>query len=356
MRKVLTIVFIAVSFIAKAQVSTLYIGSYTNGKSEGIYTYQFDSETGSLKNKQLVTKSSNPSYIITNSNKEVVYAVTESNKYNNTNSGAIASYKVHKDGTLEKTAEMSSFGKHPCHISINKKENKVVVSNYSEGNFSVFTLKKNGELDTINQIVNLNKEEKKAHTHSAQFHKNDLFIADLGIDSFEHYTFRDSSYVSTKSISMTKKSGPRHFAMTKNRNYIYVINEYGGTISTLKKEGNSYVKTEDTSTLNPDYKGKNSCADIHISQDEKFLYGSNRGENSIVVFEINKKDGSLKKVQSISCHGNWPRNFTLGPQGKFLLVANEKSNNISVFLIDKKTGELTFIYDIEAANPTCLKF
>ena len=92
------------------------------------------------------------------------------------------------------------------------------------------------------------------------------------------------------------------------------------------------------------------------SPNENFLYGSNRGENSIVVFKRNKKDGSLKKVQSISCHGNWPRNFAIGPEGNFLLVANQRSNNIAVFLVDKATGELTYVYDIEAANPSCLKF
>tara|TARA_B100000809_G_scaffold77865_2_gene75743 strand:+ start:47103 stop:48173 length:1071 start_codon:yes stop_codon:yes gene_type:complete len=356
MRKILTIVCIAVSFITKAQISTLYIGSYTNGKSEGIYTYQFDSATGSLKKKQLVAISNNPSYLVTNSNKETVYAVTESNNYNNTNSGAIASYKVKEDGSLEKTAEMSSFGKNPCHISLNEKENKLVVSNYSEGTFSVFSLNKDGALDTVQQVENLHKERAKAHTHSAQFYKDELFVADLGIDTFAHYTFKDSSYVSTKNISMEAKSGPRHFAMTENRNYIYVINEYGSTISTLKKEDNSYIKAEDNSTLRADYKGRNSCADIHISKDEKFVYASNRGENSIAVFKRNKKDGSIKKVQSISCHGNWPRNFVLDPKGNFLLVANKKSNNISVFLVDKKYGELTFIYEIEAANPTCLKF
>ena len=356
MQKIITIVCITFSFLTQAQVSTLYIGSYTNGKSEGIYTYQFNSETGSLKNKQLVAKSNNPSYLVTSANKNSVYAVTESSNYKKTSSGAIASYKVTKDGSLEKTAEMSSFGKNPCHISLNGKENKLVVSNYSEGTFSVYSVGKKGKLDTILQVEDLNKEGFTAHTHSAQFYKNDLFIADLGINTFEHYTFKDTAYVATKSIPMEAKSGPRHFAMTKNLDYIYVINEYGGTISMLKKDGNSYVKVKDTSTLSTDYNGKNSCADIHLSPNENFLYGSNRGENSIVVFQRNKKDGSLKKVQSISCHGNWPRNFAIGPEGNFLLVANQRSNNIGVFLIDKESGELTFVYDIEAANPSCLKF
>jgi 6-phosphogluconolactonase len=183
-----------------------------------------------------------------------------------------------------------------------------------------------------------------------------LFIADLGINTLEHYAFNDSIYVAKQSVQITDKSGPRHFAMTKKAEFIYVINEHGGTISMLVKKGDEYIKKNDISTLRENFKGKNSCADIHLSEDENFLYGSNRGENTIVVFERDKKDGRLKKVQSISCHGDWPRNFTLGPKGNFLLVANKKTDNIAIFLVDKASGELTYIYDVKSPTPTCLTF
>lgn len=356
MRKFATMIAIAFAMTTQAQVSTVYIGSYTNGESEGIYTLQFDNKTGSLQEKKLVAKTNNPSYLIISADKKMVYAVTESSNFNNTDSGAIASFKVTKDGSLKKTAELSSYGKNPCHLSLNEKENRLVVSNYSEGTFSVFSLKRNGDLKKMLQVEDLNKEGITAHTHSAQFYKDQLYIADLGINTLEHYTSKNNSYVATKSISMEANSGPRHFAMLENQSYIYVINEYGNTISTLKKVGNSYANIGDISTLRDGYKGKSFCADIHLSKDEKFLYGSNRGENSIVVFERNLEDGSLKKIQNISCHGNWPRNFVITPEGKHLLVANKKSNNISVFLRDEKTGKLTFLHDVEAANPTCLKF
>ena len=356
MRLFLSSLFIFFVFSTQAQVSTLYVGGYTDGEGKGIYTFEFNSETGALKNRKLAVEANNPSYLVVSSDKETVYSVSESKNYLNTNSGAIASYKVLEDGSLEKNAETSSYGASPCHLSLNKKEDKLVVSNYTGGTFSLYSVLKGGQINKNLQVENLNNDSVKAHTHSAQFFKDQLFIADLGKNTLEHYTFKDSSYATKQTILITKKSGPRHFEITKNAEFIYVINEYGGTISRLVKQGNMYVKKNDISTLGENYKGKNSCADIHLSLDEKFIYGSNRGENTIVVFERNKKDGTLKKVQSISSHGNWPRNFTLGPKGNFLLVANKKTDNIAIFLVDKGSGELTYIYDVRSPNPTCLKF
>ena len=334
----------------------MYVGSYTKGKSEGIYQFIFNSETGSLKDKQLVAKSNNPSYLVVSPTKDFVFAVSELSQYKNTPSGAVSSYSVRKNGTLEKISELSSEGKHPCHLALNEKTNKLVVSNYSGGTFSLFNILETGEIKRASQVVNLNKDSIVAHTHSAQFYKDELFVADLGINTLEHFSLSDTIYKPTKSISMEPKSGPRHFAMTESSDFMYVINEYANTVSTLKKSKDSYLKIDDISTLRDSAVVKSFCADIHLSGDENFLYGSNRGENTIVVFKRNKKNGALEKIQNISCHGNWPRNFTIDPSGTFLLVANQKSNNIAVFMIDKKTGKITFIYDIESDSPTCLSF
>jgi 6-phosphogluconolactonase len=356
MRVFLSAIFIFFAFITQAQISTLYVGGFTDGEGKGIYTFNFNSETGALKNQKLVAKVHKPSYLVISSDKKTVYSATASKNYLNTDSGAIASFTVLKNGMLEKNAEISSYGENPCHLSLNEKGDKLVVSNYSGGTFSLYSIHKKGKIDTLLQVENLNNDSIKAHTHSAHFFKNQLFVADLGLNKLIQYTFKDSSYVDTQDISMLENSGPRHFSMTKNAEFIYVINEHGATVSTLIKDGDTYIRKNDISTLGENYKGKNACADIHLSSDEKFLYASNRGENTLVVFKRNKKGGRLKKVQTISCHGNWPRNFTLGPKGNFLLVANQKSNNISIFLIDKASGELTYIYDVKSPNPTCLQF
>jgi 6-phosphogluconolactonase len=151
-------------------------------------------------------------------------------------------------------------------------------------------------------------------------------------------------------------AGPRHFKISKDGMFIYVINELNSTVSVLKKDKNNYKNIQNISTLSNDFTGHNQCADIHISKDENFIYGSNRGENSIVVFKRNKKDGTLQKIQNISVSGDWPRNFTIAPNGKFLLVANQRSKNISVYKVHKKTGELTFLHSKKVPTPFCLLF
>jgi 6-phosphogluconolactonase len=331
----------------------LFVGGYTNGESEGIYQFQFNTKTGELSDKKLIGKTSNPSYLVLSPKKDFLYAVAEGGpKF-----GKVVGFKINEDGSLEKNSEVSANGKSPCHLGINEKGTKLVVSNYGGGNFSIFDIE-NGILNEANQIVNLLRGKSKAHTHSAQFHKNELFVADLGINTFEHYVFNKEKnrYNSFNTTSMLKKYGPRHFVLTKNKKFAYVINEYGGTVTTLKRNKDKFARVEDVSTIKKDYRGKISCADIHLSKNEKFLYGTTRGENTIAVFKRNKKDGTLEQIQNISTHGNWPRNFTLDPTGKFVLIANKLSSNICVFSIDKKTGMLTFLHEIASANPSCLKF
>ena len=122
------------------------------------------------------------------------------------------------------------------------------------------------------------------------------------------------------------------------------------------KKGGKFQLLKHDSTLADAFNGESFCADIHLSEDEQFLYGSNRGENSIVVFKRDKSNGTLQKIQTVSTHINWPRNFTLAPNGKFLLVANKKSNNISVYSINKTTGKLTFSNSFDVPTPVCLLF
>ena len=349
----LRILILLFSISISAQNIPLTVGGFSapEGFSEGIYQYDFNTKTGELSNQKLLVKTINPSFLALSSNKKFVFAVSKDGK-----EGSVISFKRNEDGTLEKISEQDSNGQNPCHVAINKEESKLVVSNYTGGNFSIYNIAKDGKIENAHQIVNLNQVQKPARAHSALFYKNDLFVADLGINTFNQYTFDSKKYQTKKKIDMLPNSGPRHFVGTKKHDYIYVINEYGSTVTTLKKEKDSYVRVSDISTLTDGFKDKNSCADIHLSKNEKFLYGSNRGENSIVVFKRNKKEGSLEKIQNISSNGNWPRNFTLDPSGKFLLVAHQKSNDICVFSIDKKTGMLSFLNKIDSPTPTCLQF
>ncbi len=334
-----------------AQEVPLYVGTFTDSSSEGIYIYNFNTETGKLSNQTLAVKADGPSFIAFSTDKKRMYAVTNDKK-----NGFVNAYNLRKDGTLEFINKVSSNGSGPCHVELNEKSDKVVVSNYGGGTISVYGINPDGSVKEASQVFDHNIEGKKSHAHSAKFLENNLFVADLGRDFLAHYVENNGEFNLQENYMMEDKAGPRHFDISNKGKYIFVINELNSSVSVLKKEDNSYTNIQDISTLKDDFDGKSYCADIHLSKNEQFLYGSNRGENSIVVYKRDQSTGLLEKIQSISTHGDWPRNFTLGPNGKFLLVANQKSKNVSVYNVDKKTGKLTFIYSKDMPTPVCLLF
>ncbi|TGV02823.1 lactonase family protein [Flavivirga rizhaonensis] len=336
----------------QAQNIPLYVGTYTNGESEGIYQFEFNTETGSLNNKQLAINIDNPSFLAYSPDKKHLYSVNQSED------GYVSSYKINNDGTLLLLTRVSSNGEGPCHISINENGDKIVVSNYNAGTVSIYPINKDGSLKEASQIFNHNSANEKSHAHSAKFSKDDLFVSDLGRNAIYHYKITDDSYKleSPSIVKMEGNPGPRHFSLDKKSKFLYVINEYGCSIASIKKTKKGFKQIDFDSTLDENYEGKNKCADIHLSKDGRFLYGSNRGENSIAVFKRNTKNGTLDKIQNMSVHGDWPRNFSLDPTGKFLLAANKKSNNISVFKIDNESGKLTFLHATDLPAPVCLLF
>lgn len=351
MKTTYLVLFILFSQFIFAQNIPLYVGTYTNGESEGIYHYDFDTLTGKLTNKRLAVTAVNPSFITFSKNKKFIYTVSESDI-----GSLVFSYSVNKNGTLDFLNKVSSNGKGPCHVQLNGDGNIMAVSNYGGGTFALYKIEKNGSILDAFQVFNHNVPGVKSHAHSAKFFRNDLFVADLGRNFLAQYTVKDDFYSATKKYMMAKKAGPRHFVITKKGNFIYVINELNATITALKRNYDTYTEIQTIRTTRDDYKGMNSCADIHLSNDENYLYGSNRGENTIVVYKRNKGTGEIKKIQSIAVEGDWPRNFTLAPNGNFLLVANKKSNNISVYKVAKNSGELTYLYSEKTPAPVCLLF
>jgi len=332
---------------------TLYVGTYTDGDSEGIYRLDFNIENGELSNKQLAAAFENPSFITLSANKKFIYAVSEGKI------SVVSAFKLNGDGRLTFINSENSHGKGACHVSVNESGTRAVVCNYGGGTVSIYPINKNGALGKASQVFDHNEAgEKPARVHSAKFFNDDLFVSDLGRNRFYQYKLKNGNYQieSESIININGNPGPRHFSISKDGNFIYIINEYESSITSIKKTDSGFYKIDQDSTLNKTYKGNNSCADIHLSNDERFLYGSNRGENSIAVFKRNIDTGTLNKIQNISVHGDWPRNFTLDPSGKFLLVANKKSDNISVFSIDNNTGKLKFLHDVKVPTPVCLLF
>jgi len=349
--------------VLSENITSFYVGTYTDTKSKGIYSYSL-TDSGKIKKIKLVAETNSPSFLTKSIDGNYLLAANELNSVNG--GGTIESYKILSD-SLEFISRQSSGGAHPCFVAINE-NGYVLTANYSSGNVGLLKMDKTGVLSEVLDVQhhisdNQRRKNEKAHAHSAYFIDNDQFIsADLGTNEI---WFSGINRVKNK-IEPNKPSflkipgenpGPRHIAFHPKKDWIYIINELNSTVTLVKKvDENKYEVNSSFSTLPEYYMDKSFCADIHISNDGKFLYGSNRGHNSIAIFEINQESGVLRSIGHESVKGDWPRNFALSPDNEFLLVANQRSENIVSFKRDKSTGLLTFVEEVKVPSPVCILF
>ena len=349
----------------KSNEQYLVIGTYTSGKSEGIYVYRFNTETGDNSFVSSV-KTSNPSFVAIAPNKKFVYAVNEDDP------GNVTAFSFDKiNGKLLPLNQQPSHGKHPCYITIDKNGKWLIVGNYSSGTVAVYPVSKDGSIgkttDTIlheGSSVNSERQE-AAHVHATVLNKNNktLYVPDLGLDKVMLYNLDNKTgklkEFATPSVMTEAGAGPRHIDLHPNGKYAYLMEELTGTVSVYNIEKDGYLSlSQNVSGLPGDYTGPVGSADIHVSPDGKFLYCSNRGEsNTIGIFSINPSNGQLFGIDHQSTLGKTPRNFNFDPAGNFLLVANQNSDEIVIFKRDKETGFLTDTGKrIGISKPVCLKW
>jgi len=366
MRKsfLLPIILLTMQSCAQSNDYNLIIGTYTNaGKSEGIYTYNFDTKTGESKQLSIAKGVENPSYLTVSPDNKFVYAVNETGK---TSAVSAFSFDAVK-GDLKFLNKQATNGEDPCYIVADEKN--VISANYSGGNASVFGIESNGSLGQLKQIIqhsgkSVNKDRQNSpHVHMVFFtpdHKY-LIINDLGTDKvyLYNYNVNGTNDVLTPhdSVTVTPGAGPRHITFSKDGKYAYLIHEMDGGITVFSYSNGTLEKIQETKITEDGFTGENGAADIHISPDGKFLYATNRGsENNITIFAI-EKGGLLSKRGQTSTLGKGPRNFTIDPTGKYLLVAHQYTNEVVIFERDAKTGELKDTGKrIEVGAPVCLVF
>lgn len=347
----------------------LVTGTYTSGKSEGIYVFQFNSIDGSAKEISHV-KTSNPSFVAVSPDQQFVYAVQE-DAASNGKGGEITAFSFNKQtGTLKFVNQQSSGGDHPCYVTVDKTGKWVVAGNYSSGSLSVFPVQHDGSLGAaINTIQHNGSGPDKArqnspHVHCTVFSADNffLYVPDLGIDKVMIYAFDESTGKLTPAKQPFAQSaagaGPRHLCFHPTNKYAYLMEEMSGTVVVYKMKNGELETLQRISSMPVGDSGGAGSADIHVSPDGKFLYASNRAEsNTIAIFSVNPKNGKLKLTGHQSTLGKTPRNFSLDPSGNFLLVANQNSDEIVVFKVDKKTGLLTDTQKrIAVGKPVCLKW
>jgi len=346
----------------------LFVGTYTNGKSEGIYVYDFDSESGKTSIISKI-KANNPSYLAISKDEKYVYAIDDDR--NNTSSKAAAYRFDKKTGSLSFINKKSNKGIGACYVAIDSKRKWLFMANYASGSLSVLPINKDGSIDTVRQFlqhtgssINIQRQ-KEPHVHTTVLSPDEkyLFTTDLGTDRINKYAFNPSYYNPLTSTidsvtQSTPGNGPRHIAFSNTGDFVYFINELSGTIDAFSNKNNQLelIQTSIIDSVNNGNTQRGS-ADIHLSPDGKFLYATNRGPyNSIATYRVNKVDGKLTFLQMIPTGGIQPRNFTIDPTGSFILIGHQKSDNITFFKRDKITGLLIQIKNtIEVGSPVCLK-
>lgn len=369
MKFITRLFFLLLVYSANAQSHQyLLVGTYTSGKSEGIYVYDFNSATGDVSPVSKI-KSSNPSYLAIAPGGKNVYAVYEDG--NNQVGGSVAAFSFnHQTGQLTYLNQQLSGGDHPCYVAVDKTGKWVVAGNYTGGSVAVFPIEKDGSVGKeVSKIQHkgssVNKErQEKAHVHCTYFSPDNhfLFVPDLGMDKVMIYAFNDKTGKLTPAAQpfykATDGAGPRHFDIAPNHQYAYLMEEMGSSVVAFKYASGKLSPIQTISSAPKGVTGDLGSADIHVSPDGKFLYCSNRGEsNTIAIFKINAATGKLKMVGTESTQGKTPRNFNFDPSGNYLLVANQNSDNIVIFKRDKQTGLLTPTgKQIEVGKPVCLKW
>lgn len=341
---------------------SFYVGTYTDGESQGIYKYILQPD-GKLQPSGLAAISNNPSFLAMSRDKKYLLAV---NEIKQKGTGKVTSYRI-KGDTLQMVSQSSSGGAHPCFVAANK-AGFVLAANYTGGNTGLLKMDEEGVLSGLldlqqHQGGGITPRQKGPHAHSAWFEPggSGVISVDLGTNElwfFEMDTTRQILEPSNQQkLSMTPGAGPRHLVFHPHKPWIYVVNELNATVTLIRKTSASrYEKAGSVSTLPEGYEGTNKCADIRISPDGKFVYASNRGHNSIAIFQVDESDGSLHPLGHQSVQGEWPRNFSLSPEGKYLIVANRHSNNLVSFKRDPSTGLLKYSDQTEAPAPVCILF
>jgi 6-phosphogluconolactonase len=356
---------------AKGNHTLVYIGTYTGPKSNGIYLYQLDLGNGSLTSLGLAAEVINPSFLAIHPNHRFLYAVSETSSSGGKKGGAVEAFAIQETGKLTPLNQEPSGGEGPCYLVVDKTGRDVLVANYDSGSVSVLPVQQDGKLGASTAFVQhqgssadpQRQEGPHAHSINVDAANRFAFAADLGLDKVLVYRFDPAKGTlvanDPPSVSVKPGAGPRHFAFHPGGHYAFVINEMGSTVTAFSYDpAHGVLKELQTiSTLPENFKGENSTAEVQVHASGKFLYGSNRGHDSIAVFAIDPGKGTLSLVEHQSTQGKTPRNFGIDPSGQYLLAANQDSGTVVVFRISPQSGHLTPTGQVvEVPSPVCVKF
>ena len=355
-----------INVLVFAQSSTfyLYVGTYTRKTSEGIYVYKFNSKTGDFTPLSIAKGIDNPSFLAISPDHRFLYSGGSKK------GDSVHAFSIDQQTHFLTLLNTQSLGnvQGATHLELDKTGKWLFVANYFSGSICVLPIENKGTLGELAQTIQLEgksineKRQDKSHLHAVNISPDNkyVFAPDLGTDKIMTYRFDVKTGLLTEGVPpftpTAAGAGPRHFTFHPNGKFAYSIQELDATIMGFNYKNGVLEPFQTIKTLPDDYTGLKWSADIHISPDGKFLYGSNRAHESLAIYKIDKKTGQVTLVGHQSVNGKTPRNFAIDPTGRFVLVANQDSDNITIFKRNKKTGKLTATgKEIKVSQPVCLK-
>jgi 6-phosphogluconolactonase len=350
----------------------VYLGTYTRAESKGIYLAQLDLATGKLSQPKLVAEVKNPSFLAFHPTGKYLYAIGEMADFEGQKTGAVSALAIDpQTGGLTLLNQQSSGGAGPCHVSVDATGRCALVANYGGGSVACLPIGPEGRLTPATAFIQHHgssvnvKRQAGPHAHSINVDPANrfAFVADLGIDKVLVYRLDATAGTLVANdpagVDLKPGAGPRHFAFHPSTRWAYVINELDSTVTAFQYDAGRGTLTtqQNISTLPAGCTEPNFPAEVQIHPSGRFLYGSNRGHNSIAMFALDQESGKLTFLGCESTQGKHPRNFGIDPSGRYLVAANMETNNIVVFRIDPQTGRLQPTGStVELSMPTCVKF
>ncbi len=342
-----------------------FAGGYTKGEENGMFVYEMDKKSGAVKLLSQADAGPNPSYFSYSPENKLMYAANEVEMFLGQPGGGLTTLRYNdSDASLVKINEMVVPFGGPCYISMSPDRRYLFMANYGSGSVAVVRLNDKGIPESVTDTVRYIAERPfRSNPHMVMSDPlgNHVFVTDLGHDRFVVYEFDavNGKLIQAENgiVEVGEGSGPRHFTFSADASRMYLINELGSTMMTFSNDhkGNlTHMQTISTRGFNS--VEKNYPGDVHKGENGEYIYGSNRGENSIVIYKV-AFDGTLDLAGHITCGGDWPRNFVIDPSGGFLLVGNQRSDNIALFKINKRTGIPEGpVENVVIQSPACLKF
>lgn len=363
--------------MADQQALLLYIGTYTRPttperrRSKGIYVYRFEPESGTLTHLHTVSEVPNPSFLTRDPAGRFVFAANEEAGIDGHQFGAVSAFaRDPESGDLTFLNRQPSHGQAPCYVAVVPSGRSVLVANYSSGSVALLPIGPDGRVAPATYVDqhegrSVNPQRQRGpHAHAIPVDPSGRFALcpDLGIDQVLVYRLdtADETLVphDPPGAHLAPGTGPRHLAFHPTRPFVYVIGELASTITACTWDAEAGILTpfQTISTLPDDFSGETTCADIHVAPSGRFVYGSNRGHDSIAAFAIDEATGRLTALGHTPSGGKTPRNFAIDPSGHFLFAANQESDNIVTFRLDPETGQLATpgrVTDVPA--PVCIE-